>query len=91
MIQKSGWARIAHNMSSLLSSAVPLLEAVELTEDSTENTVMRQSLNRSRMELLAGNNFSDALVQESVLSTMVVDLVRKGESAENTLEHMGTV
>ena len=91
MVQRSGVSRITQTLASLLSSGIPLLEAVELTRDNTDNEVMKGSLERIRLELLAGTNFSDGLASEAVFPPMLVEIVRVGESAGNMSDQLQVI
>ena len=88
MIQKSSVARLTQTLASLLLSGIPLLEAVELTRDSTDNAVMKQALEEARLLLMAGNNFADALDRTGVFPPMLNEMVRVGENAGNLSEQL---
>ena len=91
MIQRSSVARITQTIASLLTSGIPLLEAIQLTRDNTDNAVLQRSLERTRLELLAGTNFSDALGQEPVFPSMLVEVVRVGETAGNLPDQLRVI
>ena len=91
LIQRSSVARVTQTLASLLASGIPLLEAVELTMDSTDNAVLKQALDRARLELLAGNNFSDALRLNPIFPPMVVEVVRVGETAGNLTDQLDVI
>ena len=81
-------ARLTQTLASLLLSGIPLLEAVELTRDSTDNAVMKQALEEARLLLMAGNNFADALDRTGVFPPMLNEMVRVGENAGNLSEQL---
>ena len=83
MVQKSTVSRMTQTLASLLSSGIPLLEAVELTRDNTENAVMKQGLERARVELLAGGSLSDVFSLDPIFPPMVTEVVRVGETTGN--------
>ena len=88
MIQKSGIARITQTLTSLLASGIPLLEAVQLTRDNTDNSVMKEGLERVRLELLAGSSFSDSLSLSPVFPPILVEMSRVGENAGNLADQL---
>ena len=56
---------------------------MELTRDNTENAVLNQALERTRLDLLSGSSLSDSMGQDSVFPPMLVEVIRVGESAGN--------
>ena len=82
---------MTQTMSALLASGIPLLEAVELTRDNTDNAMMKLSLEQTRLELLTGVNLSDALGRQPVFPPMVVEVVRVGESAGNLSDQLQVI
>ena len=91
MIQRSSISRVTQTFGSLLSSGVPLLEAVALARDNNDNAVLKESLGDIRLELLQGNSLSDALSRAPIFPPMVYELVRVGESTGNLSEQLNVV
>ncbi len=91
MVQQSGISRVTQTLAALLSSGIPLLEAVELTRDNTDNAVLKQALEQVRLELLTGSSFSDALSRSPFFPPMLIEVVRVGESAGNLAEQLQVI
>ena len=91
MVQQSSLARVTQTLGSLLSSGITLLEAVELTRDSTDNAVLKNALEMARFDLLSGKNFSEALANNPIFPPMLVEVVRVGESAGNLADQLDVI
>ena len=91
MIQKSSVARITQTLASLLSSGIPLLEAIELTKNNTDNAVFSQDLERARLQLLSGASLSDSLGQSPNFPSMLIEVGRVGEMAGNMSEQLEVI
>ena len=91
LVMKSSIARISQTLTSLLQSGIPLLESVQLTKDNTENAYLQGALEGTRLSLLSGSNFSDALSGEHVFPAMLVEVVRVGESAGNMADQLEVI
>ena len=61
---------------------------MELTGQNTENAVMQQALDRTRLDLLAGSSLSDSLADGGVFPAMLVEVVRVGEAAGNLSDQL---
>ena len=91
LVMKSSIARVTQTLTSLLQSGIPLLEAVQLTKDNTENAYLREELEGARLALLSGTNFSDSLSEQHVFPPMLVEVVRVGESAGNMADQLEVI
>ena len=91
MVQKNSIARSAQTLASLLQSGIPLLEAVELTAENTDNAVMKQALERTRLELLAGSSMSDAMSRNSIFPPLLIEMSRVGEAVGNLADQLDVI
>ena len=82
---ESGIATLSSTMATLLFAGIPLTEAVDMTIDATQNTVMRDALAEVRTSLLMGNQLSVALSEQRVFPRLFAQMVAVGEET-GTLE-----
>lgn len=84
LIAKGVYARVASTLASLLSSGVPLLEALEYAGAAANSHPHRLSLKAARVALSDGATFSAVLAQDGLWPDLMVQLVAVGEEAGST-------
>lgn len=92
IVQKINLARFTLTLSSLLSSAIPIVEAVSISAKVLSNIVFRENLLDSSEGLKRGENLSSSLRKyPQTFPPMVVEMVMVGEqsgSVENMLKEL---
>jgi type IV pilus assembly protein PilC len=76
---KTSVARFTRTMSTLLSSGVPLLEAIEAAAKTVGNVVMEATLIKCRDSVSTGKGFAQPLSKMKLLPSMVAQMVMIGE------------
>jgi len=77
--------------ATLLSSGIPLVEALGALAEQTENVRLRGALGSARDRVNEGAHFADALAQTGVFPDLYVNMVRAGEAGgalETVLERL---
>ncbi len=87
VIQKSSIARLTRTLSTLLSSGVGLIQAIDIASRTAGNIVVEQALARSKESVTAGKPFAHPLTKEKVFPEMVVQMIAIGEQS-GTLDIM---
>ena len=87
LFRQSVIARLTRTLSSLLSSGVPILEAMPLVEDVVENEVVSRALQKSRSSLKMGQALSEPLKEHWVFPPLVSQMISVGEET-GSLDHM---
>lgn len=87
VVQKSSIARLTRTLSTLLSSGVGLIEAIEISAKTSGNIVIEQSLLRCKESVVAGRPFAAPLGKEKAFPEMVVQMIAIGEQS-GTLDVM---
>jgi type IV pilus assembly protein PilC len=87
LFRQSVIARLTRTLSSLLSSGVPILEAMPLVEDVVENEVVSRALQKSRSSLKIGQALSEPLKEHWVFPPLVSQMISVGEET-GSLDHM---
>ena len=79
VLKKITVARFARTMGTLLSSGVPILDAIEIVAQASGNVVVEEGLMFARSKISEGHNLADPLAQVGVFPGMVVQMVAVGE------------
>lgn len=81
LVQKTAIARLARCLGSMLTSAVPVLDALSVTAEVVGNAAVGQVLMEARESLRAGGSISAALKNSPLFPPVVVQMVRVGEQS----------
>lgn len=76
---KSGVARFSRTMGTLLSSGVPLLEAIEVGARTVGNSVIEKQLLKCRESVAVGKGFAVTLNKIPIIPKMVGQMIEIGE------------
>ncbi|MGN7478844.1 type II secretion system F family protein [Solibacillus silvestris] len=87
LLQKTAIARLTRNLSSLFSSAVPILQALTISEKVSGNPVVGKVILDARASLEKGSTLTDPLEQSWIFPPMVTSMTRIGEST-GSLDYM---
>ena len=79
VLQKIAVARFSRTLGTLLSSGVPILDAIEIVARGAGNVVIEEGLMYARSKISEGRNLADPLSEISVFPGMVVQMVAVGE------------
>lgn len=78
---KSAIARLSRTLSTLLSSGVGLIDAIEIAARTSGNGVIEGILIKSKESVTQGRSFSAPLAKEKVIPEMVVQMIAIGEQS----------
>ncbi|MFC7685215.1 type II secretion system F family protein [Ureibacillus sp. GCM10028918] len=87
LLQKSAISRMMGTLSSLFSSAVPILQSLTIVERVVGNPVMSKVVLEARDNLERGNTLSEPLEQSWLFPPLVTSMTRIGEST-GSLDYM---
>ena len=82
-VLKSSLARFTRNMSMLVGAGVSLFEALELTSETSDNSVIRASVTNIREAVGEGALFSEAMAADPLFPSLMAELVGIGEETGN--------
>ncbi|OHA20765.1 MAG: hypothetical protein A2849_02455 [Candidatus Taylorbacteria bacterium RIFCSPHIGHO2_01_FULL_51_15] len=74
-------SRIADNMSTQLSSAIPIIRALEKTAEVVDNAVFERALIAAAEEVKGGAPIADAFSKSTVMPGIMVQMIRVGEES----------
>jgi type IV pilus assembly protein PilC len=87
LIQKSAIAKMTRTLSTLLSSGVGMIEALEIASKTAGNQVIEQALVRSKESVMSGRPLALPLSKEPMIPDMVSQMIAIGEQS-GTLDTM---
>jgi type IV pilus assembly protein PilC len=79
VIRKIAVARFTRTLGTLLSSGVPILDALEIVARTAGNVVIEEAIMFARGKISEGKNMAEPLMQTNVFPPMVVQMVGVGE------------
>ncbi len=82
-------ARIAHSLSALLESGVPIASAIELAGRAASDAELESRLRRARSEIGSGQSLSHALSESDAVTPTAIRLIRAGEESGRLAAMLG--
>ncbi|MBC8373023.1 MAG: type II secretion system F family protein [Planctomycetes bacterium] len=79
IVAKTSIARFSRTLGTLLAAGVPILEALNITADTSGNAVYRTAMNKVHDAIREGESFATPLRQANVVDPMVVNMIDVGE------------
>lgn len=79
VIRKSAVSTFTRTLGTMISSGVPLMEALNIVSTSISNTTISESILFARQRLSEGSTLADPLLVTGVFPNMVVQMIRVGE------------
>lgn len=80
LIRKTAVARFTRTMSTMMSSGVPILEALEIVAKTAGNKIIEEAIMKTRTALSQGKTLAEPLAEAKVFPSMVVQMIAVGES-----------
>lgn len=79
VLRKIAVARFTRTLGTLLSSGVPILDAMEIVAKTAGNVVVEEAILYARAKISEGKNMAAPLLETNVFPPMVVQMVGVGE------------
>lgn len=86
LVTKTAAAQMARTLSTLLSSGVPLIEAVDIVSETMTNIWFKEALKDAVQQIMVGAPMSQPLEACGLFPPMVYHMIRIGEEAGSTEE-----
>lgn len=87
LTQKTCFARVTRTLSTLLSSGVGLIEAIEISSRTAGNVVIEKALAKSKDAVMQGKPLAFPLSRDKTFPQMIVQMISIGEQS-GTLDVM---
>ena len=79
LIIKSIYAKIAMVLANLLSAGVSIIDALDISSKVTNNILVREGIDRVKMEILEGKSLSQLFAQEPIFPMEFSEFMKVGE------------
>jgi type IV pilus assembly protein PilC len=80
LFRKSAVARFTRTLGTLVSSGVPILDALAITAKTAGNRVVEKAVMATRISISEGKTISEPLIQSKVFPPMVCQMIAVGET-----------
>ncbi len=80
LIRKTAVARFTRTLGTMLSSGVPILEALEIVAKTSGNVIIEEAVMKARASLSQGKTLAEPLMETKVFPGMVTQMIAVGES-----------
>ncbi|MCQ2390000.1 MAG: type II secretion system F family protein [Kiritimatiellae bacterium] len=79
LVKRTAISQVTRTLGTLLSSGVPILQALVIVRDTTGNLVVRKAIQSVHDAVKEGESMTDPLAASGVFPPMVVSMVQVGE------------
>ncbi|MCO4783591.1 MAG: type II secretion system F family protein [Candidatus Cloacimonetes bacterium] len=79
MMKKMAVARFTRTLGTMITSGVPILQALEVTAATAGNSVIKDAVDSTRASIREGESIAEPLKQSNVFPAMVVQMIAVGE------------
>ncbi len=83
LIIKSGVARFSRTMSTLLSSGVPMIDAIDICKAAADHIAFDDAITEIKKEVELGASFTNAMVRQKIFPKMCTQMSSVGENTGN--------
>ena len=89
MMQKIALSRFSRNLGTMITSGVPILQALDIVADTTGNMVLTKAVHDVQNSVRQGESLAGPLANHKVFPSMVVQMLAVGEDtgAMDTMLH----
>ena len=87
LFRKVAIARVTRNLGTMTKSGVPILQALAIVADTSNNWVLEQALRKVQDSVRSGRTIAAPLAEEAVFPAMVTQMIAVGEDS-GALEQM---
>lgn len=79
LLRKVAVARFTRTLGTMISSGVPILEALEITAKAAGNKTVEKAVYRARSSIAEGKTIADPISKSGVFPSMVCQMINVGE------------
>ncbi len=83
--------RICDNMSTMLSSGISIVQALEVTADVVDNRVYKEIIDAALIEVKGGRSFADAITEYPEIPGVLAQMAKVGEETGSLAEILKTL
>jgi len=79
LVRKTAISRFSRTLGTLISSGVPILEALEITAKTAGNLVLHQAIQKAAISIAGGETITTPLKETGIFPPMVTQMISVGE------------
>ncbi len=83
--------RLCDNLSTMLSSGISIVQALEVTADVVGNMVYKEIIETALNDVKAGRSFADAIAEYPEIPGVLAQMIKVGEETGSLAEIVGTL
>lgn len=83
--------RICDNLSTMLSSGISMVQAIEVTADVVDNAVYKEIFEHTLLEVKGGRSFADTIAEYPEVPGVLAQMAKVGEETGNLPEILTTL
>jgi type IV pilus assembly protein PilC len=83
--------RICDNLSTMLSSGISMVQAVEVTADVVDNSVYKEIFSYALLEIKGGRSFADTISEYPEIPGVLAQMAKVGEETGNLPDILNTL
>lgn len=83
--------RICDNLSTMLTSGISMVQAIEVTADVVDNGVYKEIFDNALLEIKGGRSFADAISEYPEIPGVLAQMAKVGEETGNLPEILTTL
>ncbi len=91
LFRKLYLTRICDNLSTMLSSGISMVQALEVTAEVVDNAVYREILENTLLEVKGGRSFADTISEYPEIPGVMSQMAKVGEETGNLSEILTTL
>ncbi len=91
LFQKLFLTRMCDNLSTMLSSGISMVQALEITRDVVDNEVYKEILENTLMDIKSGRSFADAISEYPQIPGVLSQMSKVGEETGKLGDILGTL
>lgn len=91
LFEKLFLTRICDNLSTMLASGISMVQALEVTADVVDNTVYKDIIENTLMDVKAGRSFADAIAEYPEIPNVLAQMSKVGEETGKLGEILSTL
>ncbi len=91
LFQKLFLTRMCDNLSTMLSSGISMVQALEITRDVVDNEIYKEILENTLMDIKAGRSFADAISEYPEIPGVLSQMSKVGEETGKLGDILGTL
>ena len=83
LIIKSGVARFARTLSTLLASGVPMVDSLEICRNASDHIAFEDAITEIKKEVETGSTVANSMARQKVFPKMATQMTAVGENTGN--------